>query len=91
MDLSLGWGEQMVDQFQGGGFSGTAAAKKNQSLAALDLEIQVHHEGQVGWKAIGDVAEFDSRAEVARGVHTEPDVGDRMVDANCYRPRQASR
>ena len=63
--------QQAVDQFEGSGFAGTAAAQQDQGFAAQDFEIQVAQEVVAGFKAIGDVAEFDGRTVMGESLMRE--------------------
>ena len=71
VDLNLAFAlfQQTIDEFEGRGFAGAAAAQQDQGFAAKDFEIQVAQEGVTGFEAIGDVAEFDGCTVTGRVAH----------------------
>ena len=69
VNLAFALFQQTIDEFEGSGFAGAAAAKQDQGLAAKDFEIQVAQEVVTGFEAIGDVAEFDGWTGAGRISH----------------------
>src|SRR5207253_948929 len=59
--------QQAIHQPEGSGFPGAAAAQQDQHLAALDAEIEGFHQGVAPIDAVGNAAQFDSRAAEAAG------------------------
>ncbi len=71
IDFSVALQQETVDELEGCGFAGAAAAEEDQGFAAQDFQIQIAEKFIAGIQAIGDILELDCGAVVGRIVHAE--------------------